>query len=148
MNLLNIATILCIGLLIGTEFAVSAFISPVVWELDSGAQATAFRLFGRRLGRAMPVWYIASLLLLVSETITHRHESHVGLLGVAIAFWGAAIALSLLSLVPINNRMVRIDADGFTESAQRELRKWDGLHRVRVSFLATAMIFFLAGIGI
>ncbi|MGA2851486.1 MAG: DUF1772 domain-containing protein [Terracidiphilus sp.] len=148
MNILNIATILCIGLLIGVELAVSAFINPVVWKLDLPAQARAFRLFGRRLGRAMPVWYIASLLLLVSETITHRHESHVGLLGVAIAFWGASIALSLLSLVPVNNRMVRMDADGFTESAQRELRRWDSLHRVRVSFLAVAMIFFLAGLGI
>jgi Domain of unknown function (DUF1772) len=148
MNLLNIATILCIGLMIGAELAVSVFINPVVWKLDLAAQARAFRLFGRRLGRAMPVWYIASLLLLVSETITHRHESHVRLLGVAIAFWGAAIALSLLSLVPINNRMVRVDADGFTESTQRELRKWESLHLVRVSFLAVAMILFLAGIGI
>ena len=148
MNLLNVATILCIGLLIGAELAVSAFINPVVWKLDLAAQARASQLFGRRLGRAMPVWYIASLLLLVSETITHRHESHIGLLGVAIAFWGAAIALSLLSLVPINNRMVRMDADGWTESTQRELRKWDGLHRVRVAVLAVAMIFFLAGLGI
>ena len=147
MDLLNIATILCIGLLIGAELSVSAFINPVVWKLDLAAQARAFPLFGRRLGRAMPVWYIASLLLLVWETITHRHESHVGLL-IAIAFWVAAIALSLLSLVPINNRMVRMDADGFTETTQRELRKWDSLHRVRVSFLAAAMIFFLAGIGI
>lgn len=148
MNLLNIATILCIGLLIGAEFAVSSFINPVVWKLDLAAQASAFRLFGRRLGTAMPVWYIASLLLLVSETITHRHESHVGLLGVAIAFWGAAIALSLLSLVPINNRMVRTADGGFSEGTQRELRKWDSVHRVRVSLLAVAMVFFLAGIGI
>ena len=148
MNLLNIGTILCIGLLIGAELAVSAFINPVVWKLDLAAQAIAFRLFGRRLGRAMPVWYIASLLLLISETITHRHESHVGQLGVAVAFWGAAIALSLLSLVPINNRIVRMDTDEFTESAQRELRKWDSLHRVRVFALAIAMIFFLAGIQI
>ncbi|MGA8090489.1 MAG: DUF1772 domain-containing protein [Terracidiphilus sp.] len=148
MNILNVATILCIGLLIGGELAVSAFINPVVWKLDLAAQARASQLFGRRLGRAMPVWYIASLLLLVSETITHRHESHIGLLGVAIAFWGAAIALSLLSLVPINNRMVRLDADGWTESTQRELRMWDGLHRVRVAVLAVSMIFFLAGLGI
>ena len=148
MNLLNIATILCIGLLIGAEFAVSAFINPVVWKLDVAAQASAFRLFGRRLGTAMPVWYIASLLLLVTETITHRHDSHVGLLSVAIAFWGAAIALSLLFLVPIINRMVRTDAGGFTEGTQRELRKWDSLHRVRVSLLAVAMVFFLAGIAI
>ena len=148
MDLLNIATILCIGLLIGAELSVSAFINPVVWKLDLVAQARAFPLFGRRLGRAMPVWYIAGLLLLVSETITHRHGSHVGLLGTAIVFWIAAIALSLLSLVPINNRMVRMGADGFTQSVQRDLRKWDSLHRVRISLLAIAMVFFLTGIGI
>jgi hypothetical protein len=48
----------------------------------------------------MPVWYIASLMLLLSETITHRHEPLVVLLGVATALWVAAIALSLLFLVP------------------------------------------------
>jgi hypothetical protein len=148
MDLLNIATILCIGLLIGAELSVSAFINPVVWKLDLVAQARAFPLFGRRLGRAMPFWYIAGLLLLVSETITHRHGYHVELLGGAVAFWGAAIALSLLSLVPINNRMVRMSADGFTQSVQRDLRKWDSLHRVRISLLAIAMVFFLTGIGI
>jgi|SRR5579884_782974 len=148
MNFLNIATILCIGLLIGAEFTVSAFINPVVWKLDLATQAKAFRLFGRRLGRAMPVWYIAGLLLLVLETIAHRHAPHVGQLVVAIVFWGAAIALSLLSLVPINNRMVRMDSETLTENAQRELRKADSLHRVRVSLLAIAMIFFLTGIGI
>ena len=126
----------------------SIFVNPVLSKLDSAAQAAATRLFGRRLGTAMHVWYIASLLLLLSETIIHRHESLVVWLGVAVAFWGAAIALSLLVLVPINNRMVRTDADGFAESTQRELRKWDALHRVRVFALAVAMIFFLAGIGI
>ena len=34
MNIPNVATILCIGLLIGAELAVSAFINPVVWKLD------------------------------------------------------------------------------------------------------------------
>lgn len=148
MHLLNIATILCIGLLTGAELAVSAFINPVVWRLDLAARARAFPLFGRRLGRAMPVWYMASLLLLVLETIARRRGPHIGLLGAAIAFWGAAIAISLLSLVPINNRMIRVDADKFTENTQRELRKWDSLHRVRISFLAAAMILFLAGMGI
>jgi hypothetical protein len=148
MNILNVATILCIGLLIGAELTASVFLNPVLWKLDFAAQAAAIPLFARRLGRAMPVWYIASLMLLLSETITHRHESLVVLLGVATALWVAAIALSLLFLVPIANRMVRMDADGWTESAQRENRKWDGLHRVRVAVLAVAMIFFLAGLGI
>jgi hypothetical protein len=148
MNILNVATILCIGLLIGAEFAMSAFVNPVLFKLDLAAKAEATRLLGRLLGTVMPVWYIASLLLLLSETIIHLHNSLLVWLGVAVAFWSAAIALSLVSLVPINNRLVRTDADGWTESAQREHRKWDALHRVRVFALAVAMIFFLAGIGI
>jgi hypothetical protein len=148
MNLLDVATILCIGLLIGAGLTGSVFLDPVLWKLDFAAQAAAIPLFSRRLGRAMPVWYIASLMLLLSETITHRHESLVVLLGVATALWIAAIALSLLFLVPIANRMARMDAGGWTESAQRENRQWDALHRVRVFALAIAMIFFLAGIRI
>jgi hypothetical protein len=126
----------------------SAFVNPVLFKLDLAAKAEATRLLGRLLGTVMPVWYIASLLLLLSETIIHLHNSLIVWLGVAVAFWSAAIALSLVSLVPINNRLVRMDADGWTESAQREHRKWDALHRVRVFALAVAMIFFLAGIGI
>lgn len=148
MNLLNVATILSIGLMIGAEFAVSAFVNPVLYKLDLATQAQAIRLFGRLLGTVMPVWYIANLLLLLSETIIHLHNSLIAWLGFAVAFWGAAIVLSLVSLVPINNRLVRMDADGWTESAQRESRKWDALHRVRVLFLGVAMIFFLVGIGI
>lgn len=34
MLLLNTLTTVCIGLLIGTEFAVSAFINPVLWKLE------------------------------------------------------------------------------------------------------------------
>lgn len=148
MNLLNVATILCIGLLIGAELAVSLFVNPVLKQLDFRAQAEPIRLFARRLGTAMPGWYIASLLLLSTETIIHRREPVVVLLGVATGLWAVAIALSLLFLVPINNRMIQIDADRFTESAQREHRKWDSLHRLRVFVLGSAMIVFLAGIGI
>jgi len=148
MNLLNIATVLCIGPLVGVEFAVSAFVNPVLWKLDSPAQAAAIRLFARRLGAAMPFWYIASLLLLVAVTLLRLHQPGVVLLGVAIGIWVAVIAYTLLSLVPINNRLARMDADAFTETARREHRKWDTLHRVRVAALAVAMVIFLIGVGV
>lgn len=148
MNILNIATILCIGLLIGVEFAVSAFVNPVLWRLDSPAQSAAIRLFARRLGAAMPFWYIASLLLLAAVTFGRIHQPGVVLLGVAIGIWIAVIVLTLLFLVPINNRMAQMDADAFTETARREHRKWDTLHRVRVAALAVAMVILLIGIGI
>jgi len=48
MIVLDIVTAVCIGLLIGTEFAVSVFINPILRKLDDRAQAHAIRLFARR----------------------------------------------------------------------------------------------------
>lgn len=144
--LLDVVTILCIGLLIGTEFAVSAFINPVLHKLDDRAHADAIRLFARRLGFAMPFWYVGSLLLLLLETAARFRQSGVLLLGAASGIWIAVIVLTLLFLVPINNRMARMDPGEFRGKAQREHQRWDVLHRVRVAALSTAMVLFLAGV--
>ena len=146
MNFLDIATTLCIGPLVGTELAVSAFVNPVLWKLDAPAQAAAIRLFARRLGTAMPFWYSASFLLLLAVTLRHLHRPGVLLLGAASGIWAAVIVLTLLFLVPINNRMARIDADAFTDASRRQHRRWDRMHRLRVAALAVAMAAFLAGI--
>jgi uncharacterized membrane protein len=111
-------------------------------------QSVAIRVLARSLGTAVPFWYIANLLLLVSATVGHLHQPGVVLLGAATGVWATVIVLTLLFLVPINNRMARMDADAFTETARREHRKWDTLHKVRVAALALAMVTFLAGIRI
>lgn len=140
---LYIATTICIGLLIGTEFAVSVFINPVLRKLDDRTQAKAISLFAARLGRAMPFWYAISLLLLLVEALTTRRGPGNSLLIAACAIWLAVIVLTLLFLVPINNRMMQLDAKSFPEEAQREHRTWDTLHRLRVAALILAMICFL-----
>lgn len=144
MILLDITAIVCMGLLAGAEFAVSAFVNPVLWRLDGAAQPEAVRLFARRLGAAMPFWYVAGLLLLGAETFLRRHGAGAGLLGAAIALWAGAIVLSLVLLVPINNRMAQLRADTFSEAARREHRRWDRLHRLRVAALVAALVLFLA----
>ena len=50
MPVRDILTITSLGLLVGTEFAVSAFVNPVVWKLEDRAQAAAIALFAARLG--------------------------------------------------------------------------------------------------
>jgi hypothetical protein len=49
----------------------------------------------------------------------------------------------VLFLVPINNRMMRLDASSFPEESQREHRRWEALHRLRVAALVMAMVCFL-----
>lgn len=148
MNTLYIATILCIGLMIGVEFAVSAFVNPLLKQLDDVAQARATQLFGRKLGTVMPFWYIGSLLLLVCATVARMHQPGFARLLVATILWVVAILMSIFLLVPINNRLVRMPAGAFTPTARQEHRTWDSLHRVRVLILILAMVLFLVGIGV
>jgi uncharacterized membrane protein len=91
----------------------------------------------------MPFWYGLSLLLLVVEAVVERHEPGVALLIVAIAIWIVVIVLTVLFLVPINNRMMLLDAASFPEEAKREHRRWTALHHLRVAALVVAMVCFL-----
>ena len=138
-EILDIAAIICIGWMIGTEFAVSVFIGPVLDQLGP-AKAKATSLFAGRLGTAMPFWYILSLLFLIAETLLRRHESGVGLLITATAIWVAVIVGTLFLLVPINNRIARSQSETFSEKLQKEHRRWERLHRGRVALLAIAMV--------
>jgi uncharacterized membrane protein len=143
INFLTTATTVFIGLLIGVEFAVSAFVNPVLWTLEPSAQAAAIGMFARRLGRAMPPWYITSFLLLILAAIVRRHQAGEILLIAAIGIWASVILLTILFLVPINNRMARLTAETISNEELRDHRKWDALHRLRVVALRGAMVCFL-----
>ena len=56
ISFLTIAAVVSIGLMVGVEFAVSAFINPILLQLEDRPRAQATRLFARRLGTAMPFW--------------------------------------------------------------------------------------------
>lgn len=143
---LDIVTITCVGLMIGTEFAVSAFINPILEQLGNAAQAHATRLFARKLGTVMPFWYALGFLLLIAETITARQHPGMAFLAAASLIWAAVIVLTLMLLVPINNRIANMDSGAFTDTLRREHAKWDALHRLRVLALGVAMICLLVGI--
>ena len=146
MLILNLIVIVCIGLLVGTEFSVSVFINPVLSRLDESAQAAATRLFAIRLGKTMPFWYVASLLLLFVEAFLRRHDPGLAFLIAASAIWVIVIILTILFLVPINNRMMQLDAGTFPEQAKRAHDRWDMLHRIRVGALTTSMVCCLLAI--
>jgi uncharacterized membrane protein len=108
---------------------------------------SAIRLFAAKLGLVMPFWYGLCLLLLLTETFVMRHQAHALTLGVASAIWAMVITLTILFLVPINNRLARFENPVAAEKALREHRKWDTLHRLRVLALTTAMVMFLAAVS-
>jgi uncharacterized membrane protein len=146
MLILDTTTIVCIGLMIGVEFAVSAFVNPVLWKLDSGAQLHAIRLFAAKLGFVMPFWYALGLLLMLVETFFRWHQPHALLLAIGSAIWALVIILTLLFLVPINNRLARMENSSVFDSVRSDHRKWDTLHRFRILALITAMVLAVIAI--
>jgi uncharacterized membrane protein len=146
MQIFDIVTILCVGLMIGAEFTVSAFINPIVWQLEDYWQAKILSLFARRLGTAMPRWYALSLLLMLSQAYLRRHEPALLFLLVAAGIWMAVILYTIAALVPINKRMEVLESGPLAAGWRQEHRQWDTLNRWRIFFLIVAMVFLLQGI--
>ena len=96
----------------------------------------------------MPFWYALGFLLLLAETFVYRHQPGLPLLGTAAGIWAAVIVLTLLFLVPINNRMAQLSPDAPTRQALTEHKKWDSMHRARVAALTAAMTLFLIAIHV
>jgi len=143
MHLLNIITITSAGLMVGNELSVAAFVNPALRRLESGAQAQARSVLARSLGLAMPVWYGLCLVFLALELCLHRHQTTLAPLLIAAALWVGAIILSISALVPINNRIASLDKAGPTPGWERDHRKWDALHRVRILLLISALLIVL-----
>jgi uncharacterized membrane protein len=145
--ILNILSIVSIGLMIGTEFAVSAFINPILSQLDPAAEAHATSLFARKLGFVMPFWYVLNFLLLIGEAVVHRHGSGTALLTTASALWAIVIIFTLLVLVPINKRLAGMTSKAYSDRLKQQHARWDMLHRWRVAALSASMVTLLIGIG-
>jgi hypothetical protein len=134
MHLFNVVTIFVIFVLIGVEFCVSAFINPVIRQLEAEPQARALSLFARLLGGVMPFWYGACLLLIAVQAWLHRGTAVFPLLVIAAVLWLAVIVFTVAVLVPINNRIAARSAANW----QQEHRRWNNLHELRVLVLAIA----------
>ncbi|HXS78115.1 MAG TPA: DUF1772 domain-containing protein [Terracidiphilus sp.] len=146
--ILDVLSIVSIGLLLGTEFAVSAFINPILAKLEPAAEAHATSLFAQKLGKMMPFWYGLNLLLLIIEAVIHLHDSGLPWFALAPILWTAVIVFTVLVLVPINNRISAMSPNSYSAELRQEHNRWDTLHRWRVLVLSVAMIALLIGIHV
>ena len=142
MHLFNILSIFGIFLLLGVELCVSAFINPVMRQLDAEPQAKALSLFASLLGGVMPFWYSGCFLMLAAQAWLHRGTTAYPWLLIAAVLWVAVIVFTVAVLVPINNRIAARSSSNW----QQEHRRWDSLHRLRVLVLAISAFCLLWGL--
>ena len=141
LKLLDVMTIVLAGLLVGVELAIAAFIHPTLERLEDATHRAAASAIAAVLGGAMPPWYAVVFVLIGAEAwIRHSRGEGVWLLVAAGTIWAATIVLTVMKLVPINNRVAKWTKEKFDENWQEERSRWDGLHRFRVAALMSALI--------
>src|SRR6478609_3128013 len=103
-NALEVFTVVVVGVMVGVEFAVAFVMNPIFDALPGDAGQLGKAHGGRMLGAVMPVWYIGSLALVAVWAAAGRHHDGAGLVVASAALLLLSVIMSVLLLVPINNR--------------------------------------------
>jgi uncharacterized membrane protein len=64
----------------------------------------------------------------------------------AAILWAATIVFTITMLVPINNRIAKMNPDHPYDCWLQDRSRWDLLHQVRVALLIMAFILLLTGL--
>ncbi|NKZ03197.1 DUF1772 domain-containing protein [Actinomadura latina] len=143
---LEVFTIVVVGVMVGVEFSVAFVINPILNALpdDSGQLGRAHG--GRMLGAVMPVWYITSLVLVAVLAIAGWHHPGTGLTITAGALLIVSVIMSILLLVPINNRGKTWTPENRPADWKQQMNRWDRFHYVRVAVIIAAFAFLAAAL--
>ncbi len=144
----DITTAAVAGTMVGNEFAVAAFVHPQLRKLGNDAHAKTAALLAGVLGKAMPLWYGLAFLLILGAAYEHRPLSNGSglLIASAGALWVVTIVFTIAMLVPINNRIAKMDPEHPYDCWLQDRCRWDKLHQTRVLLLIMALLLLLTGL--
>src|SRR5690349_15951215 len=104
LNALQVLTTVVVGVMVGVEFSVAFVVNPILDALPEDSYILGRAHGGRMLGAVMPVWYITSLGLVAAWAVAGRQHQGTGLVVTSGALLALSVVMSILLLVPINNR--------------------------------------------
>jgi len=139
-SVLAVVTVTIVGLMVGVEFAVAFVINPILLRLPVGASLAARADGGRMLGRAMPFWYIGSLILTTALTVVTWGTAGAVPALIAAVLLALSVILSIALLVPINNRSKTWTADRHPDDWREQHQRWDRLHYARIAMIVAAFV--------
>ena len=144
LSALEVSTTVIVGVMVGVEFSVAFVVNPILNALpgDSGLSGRAHG--GRMLGAVMPVWYVTSLVLVAVWAIAGWHNDGAGLVVTAGALLILSVIMSVLLLVPINNRSKTWTPEDRPDDWKQQANRWDRLHHVRVAVIIAAFVLLVA----
>ncbi|MER5959819.1 DUF1772 domain-containing protein [Streptomyces longhuiensis] len=146
LNALEVFTTVVVGVMVGVEFSVAFVMNRIFNALpeDSGQLARAHG--GRMLGAVMPFWYIGSLVLTAVWAIAGWHRPGAGLVVTAGALLILSVIMSILLLVPINNRGKTWTPENRPDDWKQQMNRWDRYHYVRVAVIIAAFTLLVTAL--
>ena len=138
LTALEVFTTVVVGVMVGVEFSVAFVINRILYALpgDNGLLGRAHG--GRMLGAVMPVWYITSLVLVAIWAVAGWRDDGTGLVITAGALLILSVIMSVLLLVPINNRSKTWTPYNRPDDWKQQAHRWDSLHYLRVAVIVAA----------
>lgn len=146
VDVLAVVTVVVTGVLVGVEFAVAVFVNPIMDRLPGTAGLAARSDGGRVLGRVMPFWYVGALVLGVGWILLAWGSAAVVPVGVAAGLLVVTVVLSVVLLVPINDRAKTWSEVGAPADWRDQLARWDRLHHLRTALLVAAFAAVAVGL--
>jgi uncharacterized membrane protein len=138
LSALEVCTIVVVGLMVGVEFSVAFVINPILNALPDDSSQRGRSHGGRMLGAVMPFWYIGSLVLCTVWVIAGWQRPGADLVIIAAALLIVSVIMSLLLLVPINNRGKTWTTENRPEDWKEQMNRWDRYHYLRVVIIIAA----------
>ncbi|NYV78746.1 DUF1772 domain-containing protein [Streptomyces sp. UH6] len=147
LNALEVFTTVLVGLMVGVEFSVAFVVNRILGALPEDAGLLGRAHGGRMLGALMPVWYFTSLALTAVWAVAGRHRPGAGLVVVAAALLVLSVIMSVLLLVPINNRGKTWTPENRPEDWKEQQHRWDRWHQARVAVIIGAFTLLAAALA-
>ena len=147
LTALEVFTTVVVGVMVGVEFSVAVIVNRILSALpeDSGQLGRAHG--GRMLGAVMPFWYIGSLVLSAIWAIAGWHHHGAGLVVIAAGLLIVSVLMSVLLLVPINNRSKTWTPENRPADWKQQSNRWDRYHYARVAVIIAAFALLAAALA-
>ncbi|MGW5420139.1 anthrone oxygenase family protein [Streptomyces sp. NPDC003943] len=146
LNALQVFTTVVVGLMVGVEFSVAFVMNRIFDALPEDSDQIARAHGGRMLGALMPFWYIGSLVLSAVWAVAGWHDHGAGLVVTAGGLLILSVLMSLLVLVPINNRGKTWTPENRPEDWKEQMNRWDRWHYARVAVIVAAFALLVTAL--
>ena len=136
----QICSVVVVGVMVGVEFAVAVFVNPILNRLSLDASMAARGDGARILGKVMPVWYAASLGLMIGYALSRWGQPSAGPAFASAVLLAVSVVMSILFLVPIAARSATWTPETAPPDWREQSSKWDRLHYLRVTVIVIAFV--------